>query len=272
MKDILSALIAITPTATATAANSTSRISRRTIVTRAQFSALVELRPSLFHSRHLTSLERFLCCESLFEQAQSREERISRIEEGFSTKENVEVEDTKVDTIEGSVVIDKSRDNDGNQYSLEKAQIAEEGKANMSVKDNADAQPSPPRRSASSSIVEFQAKKEDLPPEQALQAELFPELPVTASRLPVPSISRNDSFFTGDGELDREDASSGEEEEHERMHISGEEDKGQSSIGGHPSKTVTKQGKRSKKDRGRLGLWKVLTSILESPGALNNSL
>ncbi|CAD6584935.1 MAG: hypothetical protein CYPHOPRED_002891, partial [Cyphobasidiales sp. Tagirdzhanova-0007] len=79
LKDILSALLGM--------AQSSSRINttnnnnnNNSVITRTHLSALLQVQPSLFHAPHLTSIERFITAETLYEQSETREDRIAKME------------------------------------------------------------------------------------------------------------------------------------------------------------------------------------------------
>ncbi|CAD6586791.1 MAG: hypothetical protein CYPHOPRED_003681, partial [Cyphobasidiales sp. Tagirdzhanova-0007] len=100
-------------------------------------------------------------------------------------------------------------------------------------------------------------------PAHALQAQLFPELPVSITQSIAQSATQL-PFSTN------ETASSGEEEDEHEQDIEADADtvsKGKDKDNDNDKENIEKEralpARTVKKDRGRLGLLKVLTSILE---------
>jgi len=188
-------------------------------------SALIDLRPSLFHSSHLGSIERFISLEGC-EYADSREERLGVVEVGQKEREEARIERQKV----------------------KMSQKSSSTKASTSASDKKAI--SPIRRDYASLKGEHGSS--------SLQAELFPELP----KSPVST----------EKETDRD-------QQHKKskrppvIEIPASPEDEQSAVGDSVKDLIVQQlsasappsstSSSSKDDRGRLGLWRLLTGILE---------
>jgi hypothetical protein len=189
-------------------------------------SALIDFRPSLFHSSHLGSIERFVSLEGC-EYADSREERLRVVEVGEKEREEARIERQKV----------------------KMSQKSSSTKASTSASDKKAV--SPIRRDYASLKGEHGSS--------SLQAELFPELP----KSPVST------------EKEKEGDQHRKSKRPPVIEIPASPEDEQSALGDSVKDLIVQQlsasapppsgssSSSSKDDRGRLGLWKLLTGILE---------
>lgn len=196
-------------------------------------SALIDLRPSLFHSSHLGSIERFISLEGC-EYADSREERIRVLEVAQKEREEARLERQKLKMSQKS---SSSSRNTTSSNSENKKAV------------------SPIRRDYATSKGEHGSS--------SLQAELFPELPKS------------------DNEKEQEKEKEQEQEQEKKakrppviaIPPSSEDEREEQPVqvqASHSVKDLIVQqlsmsgsAPNTKDDRGRLGLWKLLTGILE---------
>lgn len=336
MRDLITALVTSRPQSGAASveAGSSSKAAsliqgkakkaakKKTIASR-HLSTLLTMKPSLLHSSHLSSVERFTSHEAL-RSAPSRSQRIKRLEKAqiekaeaktvavptITIKEDEELIGEKEAPAESTqpaepAAGDKSDAMDLTSTDAPAAAAAEETLPKPKVEDDTAADGDVLAQLMAIDNSALGTTSTSPAPPVSLEAELFPELPPASIAAPDPTSPAGSSEKDKDKDKDKSENENENEAEaarkkaekektenkikafHELGDVPSSEDedesftmhaarKGQDGVSpqkgkdhaekASKDKKKRKKNKQEKNETGRLGLWKILTDILEGGG------
>lgn len=232
-----------------------TKLRRNRLVTRQHIMALISSNPSIFHSSQLGSIERFVSLEGC-EYAELRSERVQHLEAAL--RDRAEWRATHRHQQVASKV-SEGMDVDGGGHAVDDDE-------QHSKTDHAAVPPVEPSGNAQSAPDSVRVKRKPesattpviLRPEDALQAELFPELAVD-----TPTAAARTATAGSGADNDRADASDSQRVAAQVQDVDDWSEELSSSSSSEDD-AVTTPAEGGIRDFGRLGLWKALSSILES--------
>ena len=280
MRDLVSALVAVVP-----AHHRNTSSTKPAVIGRDRVSALLDMSPALLHSAHLGSVERFFAHESL-QNVPDRGDQLDKrfvLREGMETVKMQHKERVKEDRERRKRAIAAEN---GDASQTVPVQPVAPLQINGSVKTSTTgvAQPSPLRRVLTIptdgrgrpiKTEGTDARMSTSPVRADLQTELFPEVAAALATAPSSSVptavkkagtvkTRNMHKRVIRESDDEGGAASSDEDVDTRPVRSQKPDTPTDNISASPTKEKRSVFEKERDDRGRFGVWRVLTGILDA--------